>query len=84
MIPCHPSSRETVTDISIMRRQCNAGYYKSAGTCVSCRLTAGKYSLGGESACSSCSVGKKPGTAVFILPSIAAGGFDATSDNCPW
>jgi len=49
---------------------------------VSCGLQAGKYSLGGASTCLDCK--EKPPSSVYILPSGAAGGFQATSNACPW
>lgn len=65
-----------------VNRQCNAGYYRTAGgQCVRCANSIGKFSNAGASACTDCRT--KPLNSAFIMP-LATGGFDGTSDNCPW
>ena len=49
---------------------------------MSCGLQAGKYSLGETTVCLDCTEG--PMNSVYILPSGVAGGFQATSNTCPW
>lgn len=64
------------------RRQCNAGYYKTAaGACARCADAIGKFSLAGATACTNCQT--KPLNSAFVLP-LKSGGFDGASDTCPW
>jgi hypothetical protein len=70
-------------------RGCNAGFYKvpangvSPPQCVSCILTRGTYSNNQTAtACSLCT--NKPATNAYYLLPKTMGGFNGTSNNCPW
>jgi hypothetical protein len=67
-------------------RGCNAGFYKQSGTpnqCVSCILTRGTFN--NDPSATSCSLctNKPVSNSYYLLPK-AAGGFNGTSNTCPW
>jgi hypothetical protein len=65
---------------------CVAGYYNTGGqsaTCATCAGALGKYALLGTLIrCSDCT--NKPASNSYYQVPAAVGGFDATTNDCPW
>lgn len=76
-----------MADVKLVGRGCTAGFFKRAGApnqCVSCALTAGTYVNNPvATACLLCT--NKPATnAYYLVPRTSAGGFNGSTNNCPW
>ena len=64
-------------------RGCNLGYYKNGLLCGSCATMAGRYSdVSTYTACWFCT--NKPLENSYYLMPKAIGGFNATTNKCPW